>query len=245
MTTETESQETYWTVVTSSSIGSIVVAATDKGVCAVTGVDEVSDDLKEQPPASLIKMLGKSAGRMHLIRLGSGADSESVSAAAGHATAARDALRTYLGGVDKVDVAEQLANAKRAVTDLKSDDINKLSDSKVADKRALETVPIDFETVALLSNTTASSMHMRVIRHLSTIECGTLVDYSSVARAVGCTKAVRAVATVVGKNMVPLFVPCHRVIGKDGNMRGFSFRGGLAVKRRLLKMETGRTFGVK
>ncbi|KAI8844488.1 6-O-methylguanine DNA methyltransferase [Chytriomyces cf. hyalinus JEL632] len=242
MTTETESQETYWTVVTSTSIGSIVVAATDKGVCAVAGVDEVSDDSKE-PPASLIKILGKSAGCMRLIRLGIGAASESKSAAAGHATAARDALTAYLGGVDEVDVAEHME--KQTEKDCEMDRTNKLTDNKLADKRALETVPIDFETVALLSNTTASSMHMRVIRHLSTIACGTLVDYSSVARAVGCTKAVRAVATVVGKNPVPLFVPCHRVIGKDGNMRGFSFRGGLAVKRRLLKMETGRNFGVK
>ena len=52
---------------------------------------------------------------------------------------------------------------------------------------------------------------------------------------IGRPSAVRAVANAVGKNPVMIVVPCHRIIGKDGSLTGFS--GGLDLKKLLLSIE--------
>ncbi len=80
-----------------------------------------------------------------------------------------------------------------------------------------------------------SPLYMCVWNYLKTIPYGKTVSYSEVAAAVGC-KSVRAVATAIGKNPIPIIVPCHRVIHKDGTMGEFSLVGP-AVKRFLLNLE--------
>lgn len=61
--------------------------------------------------------------------------------------------------------------------------------------------------------------------------------YADVARAIGRPRALRAVGGAIGRNPVPIFVPCHRVVASDG-LGGFS--GGLEHKRRLLALEGAR-----
>lgn len=56
------------------------------------------------------------------------------------------------------------------------------------------------------------------------------------ARA-GNEKASRAVGLANNRNPIPLFIPCHRVIGANGKLTGY--RGGLAVKKRLIALEQG------
>ncbi|MCY3839889.1 MAG: methylated-DNA--[protein]-cysteine S-methyltransferase, partial [Gammaproteobacteria bacterium] len=56
-----------------------------------------------------------------------------------------------------------------------------------------------------------------------------------VARNIGRPKAVRAVGAANGRNPLPIVIPCHRVIGHDGDLTGFG--GGLAAKRYLLDLE--------
>ncbi|MBF0204869.1 MAG: MGMT family protein, partial [Desulfamplus sp.] len=56
----------------------------------------------------------------------------------------------------------------------------------------------------------------------------------------GRSKGCRAVGGAVGKNPIPVIIPCHRVIGADGSLTGFS--GGLDIKRYLLNLEGGRYF---
>ncbi len=60
-----------------------------------------------------------------------------------------------------------------------------------------------------------------VWRFLSTIPYGTTVSYSDVARYLG-NSAVRAVGSACGKNRIPIIIPCHRVIPKNGSLGGFS-----------------------
>lgn len=67
------------------------------------------------------------------------------------------------------------------------------------------------------------------------IPYGTTVSYGEVAAKIGRPKAVRAVGQAVGKNPCMIAVPCHRVIGKDGSLTGFSV--GLDWKRYLLGLE--------
>lgn len=61
------------------------------------------------------------------------------------------------------------------------------------------------------------------------------VSYAWLAEAIGRPAAVRAVATAIGCNPLSIIVPCHRVIGKNGALRGFA--GGLDNKQQLLTLE--------
>ena len=76
---------------------------------------------------------------------------------------------------------------------------------------------------------------LKVWEVLQRIPYGRVRSYGWVARKVGKPKATRAVGAACGANPVPLLVPCHRVIGGDGSLGGFS--GGLGVKKRLLRLE--------
>jgi len=72
-------------------------------------------------------------------------------------------------------------------------------------------------------------------RALSEIPFGETRSYQQQARLLGKTSATRAVGAANGRNPLPIVVPCHRVIGKDGSLTGFG--GGLACKRWLLAHE--------
>lgn len=68
------------------------------------------------------------------------------------------------------------------------------------------------------------------------IPYGATVTYGEIAAGVGRPKAVRAVGAANGANPLALFVPCHRVVGAGGALRGYG--GGLEVKAALLKLES-------
>jgi len=72
-------------------------------------------------------------------------------------------------------------------------------------------------------------------RALQAIPYGQTRSYGEQARALGKPKAVRAVGAANGRNPLPIVVPCHRVIGKNGKLTGFA--GGLDIKRKLLDLE--------
>jgi methylated-DNA-[protein]-cysteine S-methyltransferase len=75
----------------------------------------------------------------------------------------------------------------------------------------------------------------KVWRLLRSIPYGRVRSYGWVARRIGKPRASRAVGGACGANPVPLLVPCHRVVGGDGSLGGFS--GGLPAKKRLLRLE--------
>ncbi len=74
-----------------------------------------------------------------------------------------------------------------------------------------------------------------VWKGLASIPYGETRSYSEMALLVDKPRAVRAVGTANGANPIPVVLPCHRVIGKDGALRGFG--GGLNLKEELLKIE--------
>jgi len=71
------------------------------------------------------------------------------------------------------------------------------------------------------------------------IPYGQTRTYAEVARAIGRPTAARGVGSANGKNPVPLFVPCHRIVARDG-IGGFT--GGLHHKRKLLSLEGAGKF---
>lgn len=70
------------------------------------------------------------------------------------------------------------------------------------------------------------------------IPLGTTLTYAALASRAGRPRAARAAGSVMSRNRWPLLVPCHRVVGSHGGLGGFSSRGGLATKRRLLQLES-------
>ncbi|MEZ5567004.1 MAG: methylated-DNA--[protein]-cysteine S-methyltransferase [Halioglobus sp.] len=83
--------------------------------------------------------------------------------------------------------------------------------------------------------TSGTAFQETVWQALRNIPFGEVRSYRDIATAIGNPGAVRAVGAANGKNPLPIVVPCHRVIGNDGRLTGFS--GGLAAKRWLLELE--------
>ena len=81
----------------------------------------------------------------------------------------------------------------------------------------------------------ATAFQWRVWRHLQAIPYGETRTYSEVAAAIGKPTATRAVARACATNPVALLIPCHRVIGTDGSLRGY--RWGVERKEKLLAQE--------
>ncbi|WP_088014672.1 methylated-DNA--[protein]-cysteine S-methyltransferase [Gottfriedia acidiceleris] len=71
---------------------------------------------------------------------------------------------------------------------------------------------------------------------LCLINYGETKTYSDIASYLNKPKSVRAVGRAIGANPLLIIIPCHRVIGKDGSLTGY--RGGLDMKKSLLKIET-------
>lgn len=70
---------------------------------------------------------------------------------------------------------------------------------------------------------------------LAGVKYGEVISYSELAKRAGNQNAVRAAATCCATNPVPVVIPCHRVISKNGAIGGFG--GGLPMKKYMLKME--------
>ena len=81
----------------------------------------------------------------------------------------------------------------------------------------------------------ATAFQARVWEALTHIAPGATTTYGELARALGDPNATRAVARACATNPVALLIPCHRVIAKDGDMRGY--RWGVERKSRLLDIE--------
>lgn len=83
---------------------------------------------------------------------------------------------------------------------------------------------------------------MKVWRTLQTIPHGQTWSYGQLARAIGQPSASRAVGAANGRNPLPIVIPCHRVVGSNGDLTGFG--GGVEIKAALLEMEQTTTGGL-
>lgn len=82
---------------------------------------------------------------------------------------------------------------------------------------------------------TGTAFQQKVWAQLRQIPYGEARYYQQVAEAVGNKSAVRAVGNASGRNPIPIIVPCHRVIQKNGKIGGYS--GGISIKEWLLNHE--------
>ncbi len=68
------------------------------------------------------------------------------------------------------------------------------------------------------------------------------ISYGKLAAKAGNQNAARAVGRIMARNPIPLIIPCHRVIGGNGRLCGFSADGGITVKRKMLQLEREAVF---
>jgi methylated-DNA-[protein]-cysteine S-methyltransferase len=83
----------------------------------------------------------------------------------------------------------------------------------------------------------ATPFQKKVYALLSRVPFGEVCTYRWLAQKIGNPKALRAVGLANAKNRWPLLIPCHRVVGSNGFLTGFSAPGGLDLKALLLRLE--------
>lgn len=115
----------------------------------------------------------------------------------------------------------------------KAEDDNKLLeetkrqlDEYFAGKRKTFTLPLVFN---------GTKYRKTVWEELLKIPYGTTISYSELAAAIGNDKGARSVGMACSENNIMIVVPCHRVIGKNGKLTGYS--GGIEIKKQLLELE--------
>ncbi|TDR93255.1 methylated-DNA--[protein]-cysteine S-methyltransferase [Enterovirga rhinocerotis] len=96
-------------------------------------------------------------------------------------------------------------------------------------RRDLSHLPLDWDGVP--------DFDRRVYDVLLTIPPGETMTYGEMARRIGEPGAARAVGAALGRNPIPVVVPCHRVLAAGGRIGGFSAPGGAETKHRLLAIE--------
>jgi len=99
-------------------------------------------------------------------------------------------------------------------------------------KRRQFDLPLDFEG--------KTEFMIKVWEELQKIPYGDTTSYSKIANDIQQPKAVRAVGLANKHNPIAIIVPCHRVIGKSGNLTGYFY--GLETKRELLELENPKAF---
>ena len=93
----------------------------------------------------------------------------------------------------------------------------------------------DFDVPLVLEGT---EFQLLVWRNLRKIPYGETVSYGQLARRIGSPDAARAVGLANGSNPIPIIIPCHRVIGSNGDLTGFG--GGIPLKKKLLALESNQ-----
>ena len=145
--------------------------------------------------------------------------------------AANDTGLVALDYLDRWDeIRERLERRFGKIGFQKADDphgaITRINRYLKGDLSALEDIPVD---------TGGTQFQQQVWQALRAIPPGRTTSYMDLARSIGRPKATRAVGAANGRNPVSIIIPCHRVIGTDGQLCGYA--GGLERKRWLLSHE--------
>jgi methylated-DNA-[protein]-cysteine S-methyltransferase len=103
-------------------------------------------------------------------------------------------------------------------------------------ERYLSGARVDFSPLAL-DLAGVGGFHRRIYEAACRIGWGETTTYGELARQVGSPGAARAVGQAMGRNPIPLIIPCHRVLASGHRIGGFSAFGGAVTKTRLLALE--------
>jgi methylated-DNA-[protein]-cysteine S-methyltransferase len=113
-----------------------------------------------------------------------------------------------------------------------------MRDVQKAMRQYFEGQEVDFRVWPTANLGRVSEFGIAILKECRRIEYGLKVTYGELAGRAGRPGAARAVGTVLGRNPVPLIVPCHRILRAGGQLGGFSGAGGVNMKKRLLALES-------
>ena len=130
-------------------------------------------------------------------------------------------------------LAARFPNASEAAA---PDDVVEIMDQVT---RLLSGEPVDLSSVPL-DLPHAARFERDVYAAARAIPCGEVRTYGEIARQVGAPGAARAVGRALGRNPIPIIIPCHRVLAAAGKGGGFSAPGGASTKFRMLEIEKAR-----
>jgi methylated-DNA-[protein]-cysteine S-methyltransferase len=139
----------------------------------------------------------------------------------------------YIAEISFIDNKEQIEHGAPGISDM----IHQCTEELIeffAGRRKVFTVPVHQE---------GTDFQKRVWSELLEIPFGKTISYLDLSKKLGDPKAIRAAAAANGKNKIAIIVPCHRVIGSDKTLVGYS--GGLWRKKWLLQQEFRITHGVQ
>lgn len=126
--------------------------------------------------------------------------------------------------------------AKRANSKAEADPPPLVMAAITAMTRLLEGARIDLSFIACDLGPD-DDFNARVYREARLIAPGATLTYGDLAERLGNKLWAQAVGRALGRNHLPIIVPCHRVLGANGKLTGFSANGGVATKLRMLEIE--------
>lgn len=134
--------------------------------------------------------------------------------------------------------AETIKRLRRRARDAEeTNDIPEAIAAAIAGIRRLAEGKAEHFEGVTLDLTGIEAFERDVFRLTSAIGPGDTRTYGDLARDLGDVTLSRRVGQALGRNPIPIIVPCHRVVGAGGTMTGFSAPGGTETKRRLLRIE--------
>lgn len=139
----------------------------------------------------------------------------------------------YISEVSFFDKVEKSEKRKRNLPPLVINCIEQLIQYFQGERRQFD-LPVNQE---------GTKFQKDIWSELMIIPFGRTISYMELARRTGDTKAIRAVGAANGKNNVSIIVPCHRVIGANGDLVGYT--GGIWRKKWLLEHEAKLAHGVQ
>lgn len=146
----------------------------------------------------------------------------------------RTHLKTPLGIIEICGTAHGIRSV--SFTEMSEIEIENTPETLEACKKQLDSYfQGSLREFSLLLDPEGTSFQKKVWAQLQNIDYGRTTSYSEQAKELGDLKAIRAVAGANAKNPVAIIIPCHRVIGSDGNLTGYA--GGLWRKKWLLEHE--------
>lgn len=142
-------------------------------------------------------------------------------------------LRLSIGHASSREATERCERGNRVKVELDPEGDSLCDDLKAyadGEPRSFDHVLLDLDHLTPFGR--------RVLHHCCQIEYGQTLTYGQLAALAGSTGAARAVGSTMADNRYPIIVPCHRVLGAGGAMRGFNAPQGIVLKRRMLEMES-------
>lgn len=139
----------------------------------------------------------------------------------------------YIGELSFVDESDQMEHGEPGITEVMHQCTEELIEYFHGTRRNF-TIPVHQE---------GTDFQKRVWNHLLGIAYGKTISYMDLAKKMGDPKVIRAAASTNGKNKIAIIVPCHRVIGSDRSLTGYS--GGMWRKKWLLQQEFKVAHGVQ